>query len=185
MRKTILSFGLRAGGVLSALMLMALPFRDQIGFDNAIVVGYTTMVLAFLMVYFGIRSYRDNAVGGRLAFGRALLVGLGITAIATVCYVATWEVIYYRLAPDYGEAYAAYQIEKARKAGASDGELAARAAEMAEFEEKYRNPVFNVAITFLEPLPVGLLASLLSAGLLTRRKSTLVVRAEGIGAGTR
>jgi hypothetical protein len=56
---------------------------------------------------------------------------------------------------------------------------------MAEFEEKYRNPVFNVAITFLEPLPVGLLASLLSAGLLTRRKSTLVVRAEGIGAGTR
>jgi len=42
-----------------------------------------------------------------LARRRAFVVGLLITAVATVCYVATWELIYYQLAPDFGEKYAA------------------------------------------------------------------------------
>ncbi|MFI5244520.1 MAG: DUF4199 domain-containing protein, partial [Gemmatimonadales bacterium] len=81
MRKIVLTFGLIAGGILSAMMLLTLPFQDRIGFDKGEVIGYTTMVLAFLMVYFGVRSYRDNVAGGIVTFGRALMVGLMITAV--------------------------------------------------------------------------------------------------------
>ena len=170
MRKIVLTFGLIAGAVLSAMMLLALLFQDEIGFDRGAVVGYTSMVLAFLMVFFGVKSYRDNVVGGRVTFGRAFTVGLMITAVASVCYVATWQLVYYRLAPDFLDKYTAYAVEKARKSGATEAQVAEQAKDMAEFKEMYRNPLLNVAITFIEPLPVGILFSLVTAWLLSRKR---------------
>ena len=128
------------------------------------------MVLAFLMVYFGIRSYRDNVAGGSIKFGRALLVGLLITAVAAICYVVTWEIIYYKVAPDFGDKYAAYAIEKTKRSGATDAQIALQTKEMMEFKEMYKNPLVNIAFTLLEPLPVGILFTLISAGILSRKR---------------
>jgi Protein of unknown function (DUF4199) len=170
MRKTVLTFGLIAGVILSVMMVATLPFLDRIGFDRGEVIGYTTMVLAFLLVYFGVRSYRDNVAGGSVSFGRAFAVGSLIVAVASVCYVATWQVVYYKLAPDFGAKYTAHVVEQARAAGASQTEIDKKAAEMHRMMELYRNPVVNVGITFLEPLPVGLVIALVSAGVLGRRR---------------
>ena len=172
MLKIVLTFGLIAGAILSAMMLLTLPFMDRIGFEKGEIIGYTTMVLAFLMVYFGVRSYRDNVAGGDLSFGQALKVALLIMAIGSACYVATWQLVYYKLAPDFGEKYMAYQLEKERRSGASEAQLAEKKAEMERFGEMYRNPLLNIGITFLEPLPVGLVMSLLTAGVLSRRRRT-------------
>ena len=170
MRKIVLTFGLIAGAMLSVMMILTLPFLDKIGFDKGEIIGYTSMVLAFLMVYFGVRSYRDNVAGGSVTFGRAFLIGLMITFVASACYVATWQVIYYKLAPDFGEKYAAYAVEKAKKSGATDAQIAATKKDVTEFMNMYKNPLVNIAITFLEPLPVGLLFTLVSAGVLSRRR---------------
>jgi hypothetical protein len=175
MRKIVLTFGLIAGAMLSAMMLMTLPFLDQIGFDKGEVIGYTTMVLAFLMVYFGVRSYRDDVAGGSVTFGRAFLVGLLITFVASACYVATWQMIYHKVAPDFVEKYAAHAVQKAKKSGASEAQIAAQQKEMNEFKEMYKNPFINIGITFLEPLPVGLLFTLVTAGVLSRKR-----RANGV-----
>ena len=170
MQKIVLTFGLIAGVMLSAMMLLTLPFLDRIGFEKGEVIGYTTMVLAFLMVYFGVRSYRDNVAGGTVGFGRAFVVGLLITFVASACYVATWEFIYFQLVPDFGDKYAAFAIEKARKAGASEAKIAEQVRMMEEFKVMYRNPLVNAAITFLEPLPVGLLFTIGSAFAVSRRR---------------
>ncbi len=170
MRKIVLTFGLIAGGILSAMMLITMGFQDQIGMDKGEVIGYTTMVLAFLMVYFGVRSYRDNVAGGSVSFGRAFKVGLLIVLIASACYVATWQFVYYRITPDFMEKYSAYTLEQARKGGASEAEVAAKAQEMAKFGELYKNPLVNIGFTFLEPLPVGLLFTLVTAGVLSRKR---------------
>jgi len=169
-RKIVLTFGLIAGAVLSAMMLMTVPFLDQIGFDKGEIIGYTTMVLAFLMVFFGVKSYRDNVAGGSVTFGRALQVGLLITAVASACYVATWQLIYYKLSPDFTEKYAAHSVEKARRSGATDAQIAAKTQEMTEFQEMYKNPLVNIAFTFLEPLPVGIAFTLLTAVVLSRKR---------------
>ena len=109
MRKIVLKFGLIAGAIMSAVMLISFQFHDQIGFGKeGYIVGYTSMVLAFLMVFFGVKSYRDNVAAGTVTFWRALTVGLMIAAIGSICYVATWELVGQRLAPDYFEKYAAY-----------------------------------------------------------------------------
>ena len=72
------------------------------------------------------KSYRDNVAGGSVGFGRAFMVGLMIMLVATVCYVATWQLVYHRLTPDFLEKYAAYAVEKARKSGATEAEIAGR-----------------------------------------------------------
>jgi hypothetical protein len=70
---------------------------------------------------------------------------------------------------DYIEKYQARELEKARRSGESEAQIAAKKAEMDKFAEMYRNPFFNTAVTFLEPLPVALVIALVSAGILSRR----------------
>lgn len=61
MKKIVLTFGIISGVIMSALTFTSVAFHEQIGFDNGLIVGYTAMVLAFLLILFGVRSYRDNA----------------------------------------------------------------------------------------------------------------------------
>lgn len=170
MNKTVLTFGMISGAIISVMMLATLPFMDRIGFERGELIGYSSLVLAFLLIFFGVRSYRDNVAGGSIRFGRALAVGALIAVVASAFYVATWQLIYYKITPDFSQKYQAHLLEKERAAGASLAELEQRRAELAEFNEWYRNPLFNIAITFLEPLPVGLVIALVTAGILGRRR---------------
>ena len=170
MKKTVWTFGLIAGGILSAMMLLTMPFMDRIGWDRAEVIGYTTMVLAFLLVFFGIRSYRDNVAGGTIGFGRALAVGALIVVVASLCYVVTSELLYFWIAPDVAANVQAHMMEQVRASAASPAEAQQKIAEMQRFAELYENPFINAAITFIEPLPVGLVLSLVSAGILSRER---------------
>src|SRR5689334_18109598 len=101
MKKTVIKYGLISGALISAMM-----------------------ILAFLLIYFGVRSYRDNVAGGSVGFGRALAIGVLIAIISSACYVATWEVIYFNYMPDFMDRYSAVQLEKIRAGGASEAEIA-------------------------------------------------------------
>jgi hypothetical protein len=173
MKKIVLTYGLIGGGMLVAMMLLTLPFHDQIGFDRAIYVGYTTMVVAFLMVYFGVVSYRDNVAGGTISFGRAFKAGLLISLITMACYVAAWQVIYPVFMSDYLDKYMVHMLEQAKLAGATAEQLAAQEKEMREFGELYNsNPLVNIAFTLLEPLPVAIVFTLVTAGITSRKRTT-------------
>ena len=170
MKKTVWTYGLISGAIASVLLAVTIPFQGEDGFDHSLVVGYATIVLSFLLIYFGVRSYRDNVGKGRVSFGRALAVGTLIGLIASLCYVATWEVVYFKFMPDFMSQYNARELDKARAEGASEETLARKKVEMDKFEKMYKNPAINVAFTILEPLPVALVIALISAGVLSRRK---------------
>jgi hypothetical protein len=172
MKKTVIIFGLISGVISSVLMAVNMSFIDQIGFDKGLYFGYTAIVLSFLLVFFGIKSYRDNVGGGQVSFGKAFQVGILITLISCALYVATWEVVYntYTSAmTDFMDKYTAHIIEKEKAAGASEAVLQQKMAEMAEAKELYKNPVIRAGWTFLEPFPVGLVITLVSAGILRKR----------------
>jgi hypothetical protein len=169
MRRTVLKFGLISGVLSSTLMLITLPFEDKIGFDHSLLVGYATIVASFLLVYFGIRSYRKNLGGGKISFGRAFAVGISITLITCVFYVVTWEVMYFFFMPDYLVKYSAHVIQQARAAGASEAAIQAKTLELQKSTAAYNNPLVNVAMTFIEPFPVGLLITLISAAVLRKK----------------
>ena len=176
MKKTVLTFGLISGAISAVMMLATVPFADRIGFDRGEIIGYTTIVLSFLLVFFGIRSYREQC-GGRMTFGRGVAVGLLITLISCACYVVTWEIIYFKLMPDFLEKYSAHMIEQLKASGATAQEVDARTQQMQAFKKMYDNPLMNAAITFTEPFPIGLGVTLISAAILRNRKD----RPAGIG----
>src|SRR5688572_14518344 len=105
MKKIVLTFGLISGAISAALMAAYAPFLDEIGFDKGMIIGYTSMLIAFLLVFFGIRSYRDTVGDGYITFGRAFSVGILITLISCICYVVTWEIVYFNFLPDFVEKY--------------------------------------------------------------------------------
>ena len=49
------------------------------------------MVIALSMIFFGIKSYRDNYQNGAIGFWKGFQVGLLITLIASLMYALTWE----------------------------------------------------------------------------------------------
>ena len=169
MKKIVWTFGTISGVILSAMMTANVSLTDQIGFDRGTIIGYTSMVLSFLLIYFGVRSYRDSVTGGTVRFGRALQVGALIALVASGWYVATWQVVSRTMTPDFMEKYQAHIMEKARADGETDAELAKRQADLSKYAEWYKNPAINVAMTFAEPLPVAVVMALVTAGVLSRR----------------
>ena len=169
MKKTILTFGLISGAIISVLMVATVPFADRLGFGHSYLVGYTTMILAFLLVYFGIRSYRDNLGDGHISFGKAFVIGISITLISSLCYVVTWEIVYFKFMPDFMDKYGAYAIQKLQASGASAAAIQAKVEEIKRYKVLEDNPLTNAAMTFIEPFPVGLLITLISGAILRRK----------------
>ncbi|MBC8086701.1 MAG: DUF4199 domain-containing protein [Phycisphaerae bacterium] len=171
MKKYVLKYGFIAGGMMSAMMLATVPFMHKFGMEVGLVIGYSSMILAFLMIYFGVRAYRDAVLNGVIGFGAAFKAGLLITLLSSACYVATWEVVYFGgFAPNIMEDYVAQAIAKSRTSGKPQAAIDAEIKEMEQMQINYRKPLYNMAYTFIEPLPVGLLLTLLSAGLLSRKR---------------
>jgi hypothetical protein len=170
MKKTILTFGLISGAILGGVTAIMVPLcmDGTMSFDHAEIFGYTVQVLSFLLVFFGIRSYREEA-GGAISFGKAFQVGILVTLVACAMYVVSWEIVYYRFVPDFGDRYAARVLEKMKEKGESAEKIAKTTKDMAAFKEMYKNPAINAGITFMEVFPVGLAVTLLSAAILRRK----------------
>jgi hypothetical protein len=79
--------------------------------------------------------------------------------------------MYFKFMPDFLTKYQAQALEKARAGGASEGALAKQKADAEKMAEMYKNPVINSAMTLVEPLPVGLVIALVSAGILSRARN--------------
>ena len=169
MKKTILIFGLISGALSSLMMVATVPFADKIGFDKGEIIGYTVIVLSFLLVFFGIRSYRDNVGNGQITFAQGFAVGICITLISCIFYVVTWEILYFRFMPDFMDKYGAYIVAKSKASGASPEAVQAQVQQLKKYKELYDNPFINVAMTFIEPFPVGLVITLLSAAILKKK----------------
>jgi hypothetical protein len=160
MKRIVLTYGTISGLVIIVTNTVNLEFgRGQAW------LGFLVMFIAFSSIYVAVRQYREQALGGVIRFTTALMVGLGISAIAGIVYVALWEA--YLALTDYGfiEAYANAVIEAKMSGGASTEEMAKAVEEAEKFRTLYANPLFRLPMSFVEIFPVGLLVSLITAGI--------------------
>ena len=169
MKKIIVTFGLISGFISAGLMAVTVPFEHKIGYDHGLVIGYTAIVLSFLLVFFGVRSYRENVGGGSISFGRAFAVGISITLISCIFYVVSWEILYYFFMPNFMDNWIAGTVQKAQAAGESAAAIQIKVQQLQHYKELYANPLINAAMTFIEPFPVGLVITLISSVTLRRR----------------
>ncbi|MCE7064862.1 DUF4199 domain-containing protein [Dyadobacter sp. CY326] len=169
MKKTILVCGLIAGIIVSVFMVTsaAMCYKSE-DFDGSIVLGYASMLLAFSLIFVGVKNYRDKFSNGNVSFGKAFTIGLYITLIASTVYVIVWLFDYYIFVPDFMEKYAAHVIRQSQAEGLTGAEMQQKVAEMDGYKEMYKSPIMIILFTYLEILPVGLVVSLLSALILKR-----------------
>ena len=168
-KKNIIIYGLIAGIVVSTLMLISISTITD--YDISLFVGYASMLIAFSLVFVGIRNYRDKYNEGVVSFGKAFKIGMMIVLIASTIYVIAWHIAYFYFEPDYLEKFSAKMLDKLKAGGASQIEIDNKIKEMANFAVKYKNPFFNAMMTYMEILPVGLIVTLISS-LILKRKTT-------------
>ncbi len=169
MKKVVLVYGIIAGLIVAGMMAFSTGYYCAKGdFEGGMIYGYSAMIIAFSMIFVGVKSFRDKQNGGTINFGKAFKIGLYISLIASTIYVIGWLINYYCFIPDFMDKYATAMISKAKASGISADELAKKAAEMAQMKEWYKNPLFIILMTYVEILPVALVVTLISALILKR-----------------
>ena len=171
MTKIVLIFGLISGAIAATLMwiLMGVVNTGSVDFDYGMLWGYATMIIALSLVFFGVKSYRDNH-GGRITFFKGLQVGILISLISAFCYAASWELYYPKIGDEFMQKYTTYQLDKMKASGASDAEIEKARDEGEQFMELYKNFFVRFAFSVMEILPVGIIVTLVSASLLRKRE---------------
>jgi hypothetical protein len=170
MKKIVIVCGLIAGIIVTSMMVITIALCYRSGnFEGNMTLGYATMLLAFSLIFIGIKNYRDKYHGGIITFGKAFKTGFYISLIASTMYVAAWLIMYYLFIPDFMEKYSDHVVREAKTNGASQLEINKKVTEMASFKEMYKNPLLVVLLTYSEILPVGLIVTLISSLLLKRK----------------
>lgn len=175
MKKVVLTFGLIAGLIIAGLVWVTaiLVDRGAIGFGRLEIVGYSSMIIALSMVFFGIKSYRDNYCEGRLRFWKGVQVGVLISLIAGVLY---WGgAISYGLAnPGFDERFmqkfTELKVGQLQQQGAPQEKIDRAKAEVNMMAGLFKNPILFFLVCMMEILPVGFIVTLISAGLLRRKE---------------
>lgn len=172
MRKLTITYGLIAGAIVSGMMLITMPFykNGTFNFDNGELTGYTTMVIALSVIFFGVKSYRDKQSSGVISFWKGVQIGMLITLIAGVMYAVTWEYLYADMGDEFMAKMTEHHMNDLREDGATDADIQKAREEMLGMMETYKNPFVRFPITIMEILPVGIIITLITAALLRRKE---------------
>jgi hypothetical protein len=175
MKKNVIVFGLISGAIVSIWMAVSVAICDASGnFNGNMWVGYASMLLAFSLVFAGVKNYRDKQSNGLISFGQAFKIGLYITLISSTMYVLTWLVAYYAFLPDFMDKYSAHAISQIQKSGATAAVIASKIQNVNTMKAMYNTPIGVVLLTYMEILPLGLIITIITALILKRKVSAAV-----------
>ncbi len=168
MNRIALVYGSLSGLAIIGTAVLGMSLGGASDMESTKWLGYLVMIVALSLVFVGVKQYRDRELGGVIRFGSALKVGLAIVLVASVVYVAVWEV--YLAATDYAfiDVYAESVLEQRAEAGATPAEVEAAREEMAAMVARYDRMPSRLFLTFLEIFPVGVAVALVSAAVLRR-----------------
>ncbi|WP_339751318.1 DUF4199 domain-containing protein [uncultured Winogradskyella sp.] len=169
MNNTVIKYGLYA--LISGFVFFGLPFLFGMGvdFDYGELIGYTSMVLSLLFVYFGIKHYRDNVNNGKVSLAKAIGIGM-LIALFSAIGVAFFDYIYTaQINPDFASDYLEYSIKK-METTMSPMELKVKSAELTQQMKDYGTPGFMAFMMFSSVMILGFIVSLIS-GLILQGKN--------------
>ncbi len=171
MKKVAITYGFIAGTIVSTMMFVTMSlYKGGVDLQNGEIIGYSTMIIALAMVFFGIKSYRDNYSGGVISFLKGAQVGLLITLFASMMYALSWEVVYSRTGEEFTKKTTERHFENLKKEGISEIKMEEEKKKWSSFSEMYKNPIIRFGVTLLEIAPVGIVITLISAAILRRKE---------------
>lgn len=170
MKKNIIVNGLISGTLVTLFMLISMYVcYNSTNFESSMLVGYASMLLAFSLVFVGIKNQRDKLGDGTITFGKAFKTGFFISLIASSMYVFGWMIEYHLFIPDFIDKYGAHILKEARESGLNAAQIQEKADQIEMNRTLYANPFSFILVTYMEILPVGILVTLLCSLILKRK----------------
>ena len=171
MRRIVITYGLISAAI-SAVMWtgISLFMFHSTDFSGGMLIGYTAMLLSTFIIYFAMTNYRDNINGGEIKFGKAFLLGLYISIIYAVFYVVVWMILRQTILTDFVDKYVAWEMDQIQKASLSQEAIQQKLNELEETKKIFANPATEAMMVFMEPWPVTILVTFVSAIVVSRKK---------------
>jgi putative flippase GtrA len=167
MKKTVLKFGLYGFCTAAVLFFLALVLGSELSYKAQEIIGYSSIVISLLFVFFGIKNYRDKENNGYISFGRALGVGMLITLFAALGFAIIDFVYTSYINPEFVESYMNHSIEKLQLEYSGE-ELANKTKEVKESFEGMTS--FGLALfMFSTVILIGFIISLISSLVLNKK----------------
>lgn len=170
MQKVILRYGTLSGILMVALFVLAY-FLGEENLDMALreVVGYLSIILSLTLIFLGMKSYRDS--NGHLSYWTGFKTGLGISAIAGIFFGTYTYLLYKFITPDFFDEYAQHYLNEIQNSGQPPQIVEQQLAEMkASMESPLMQSLeFQAFLMFATVLMVGIIISLIAAGILQRK----------------
>lgn len=158
--------------MLAILLISFLIFKGNHNWEVQEVLGYATIILSLLFVYFGIRHWRDNYNNGRLSFGQGLKLGLLITILPSVAFGLFTVLEMSVLDPEFSDKYYAHVAQKI-KASTPPDKLQAALQKIESEKEMFSSPFVQFAMMFLTVFLIGLIITVISSLVLQRKEKKL------------
>lgn len=167
MKKTILRFTGYGVITICALSILIWSLVDVVDNTTGEVIGYSTMVVSLLFVFFGIKHFRDKENNGVVSFGKALLIGILISLLVSLAF-GILDIIYVKFVnPDFMNEYYENMLEQARSLPVEEFEI--RRKELESEKEMFLNPFMHFFIMSMMVFVIGFIISLISASILQRK----------------
>ncbi|SFZ90533.1 Protein of unknown function [Flaviramulus basaltis] len=168
MKSTIFKYGFY--GLIAGLIifLSSILFGKGLSYSTQEILGYVSMVACLSFVFFGIKHYRDHVNEGTISIGKAIVIGVLISALVGVG-VGIADYIYTTLInPDFANEYLETSL-KTMENTLSSQEFQAKKVELKQQMEDYGGSGFMAFLMFFTVVLIGFVISLIS-GLILQRK---------------
>ncbi len=175
MTRPSLKYGSIAGIIMAVIFFLPFViFKGQDLYNFFLVgeiIGYSTMILSLLFVFFGIRSYRDVELGGVITFGKAFATGLLITLVASIIFGLFTVLLYTVISPNLGNEMIEFYKRSITESGQPQQIIDKQIAEMESNRSLYNNATFNGFLMFATVFIIGAVVALISSFVLKRKSS--------------
>ena len=167
MKKTVLRYALYSAITMVILFTISFLLFRGFGYAGQEVVGYASIIISQLFVFFAIKHYRDRHNGGQVSFGKGMKVGLLIVLVPSFIF-GLFSVLYATVIdPDFNNKYYNQQLAELQKS-LPPAEFEKQRAIMESQKAMFDNPAFNFILMFLTVFVIGVIITVISSLILRR-----------------
>ena len=168
MKNTVIKYGIYGLITGFVLFLSGILLGKSLSYSTQEILGYATMIISLSFIFFGIKHYRDKINVGAVNFGKALLIGLLISALVGIG-VAIADYIYTSMInPDFASEYLEKSIQTMEQTY-SGQELETKKAELTRQMNDYGGSGFMATLMFITVVIIGFIISIISSLILQRK----------------
>ncbi|MHA7055624.1 DUF4199 domain-containing protein [Aquimarina sp. M1] len=171
MKNTVLRYGIYGAITICILFMLSLTFGKNLSYSLQEVIGYASMVISLLFIFFGIKHYRDKENNGAVSFGKALIIGILISLFAALAF-GIIDVIYIKyINPDFTEEYYNHMVEQMSNS-LPEATFHVKLQELETQKKLFSSPLMNFLLMSATVLVIGFIISLISGLVLQKKTAT-------------